>query len=52
MTECQQKIKELREIIPSPSKCMGASLYANGGHLLKEIITPNWEEIKNVFARY
>ena len=37
-------IKELREIIPSPSKCMGASLYANGGHLLKEIITPNWED--------
>lgn len=37
-------VKELREIIPSPSKCMGASLYANGGHLLKEIITPNWED--------
>ncbi len=37
-------IKELREIIPSPSKCMGASLYANGGHLLKEIVTPNWED--------
>ena len=37
-------IKELREITPSPSKCMGASLYANGGHLLKEIITPNWED--------
>ena len=37
-------IKELREITPSPAKCMGASLYANGGHLLKEIITPNWED--------
>ena len=37
-------IKELREITPSPSICMGASLYANGGHLLKEIITPNWED--------
>ena len=37
-------IKELREITPSPSKCMGASLYANGGQLLKEIITPNWED--------
>lgn len=37
-------VKELREIIPSPSKCMGASLYANGGQLLKEIITPNWED--------
>ena len=37
-------IKELREITPSPSKCMGASLYANGGQLLKEIITPNGED--------
>ena len=37
-------IKELREITPSLSKCMGASLYANGGQLLKEIITPNWED--------
>ena len=37
-------LEELREITPSPSKCMGASLYANGGQLLKEIITPNWED--------
>ncbi len=36
-------IKELRELCPTPSKCMGASNYANGGLILKEIITPNWE---------
>lgn len=37
-------IKELRELCPTPSKCMGASSFANGGLLLKEIITPKWEE--------
>lgn len=37
-------IKELRDLASSPSKCMGASSYANGGLLLKEIITPNWED--------
>lgn len=37
-------IKELRELSPTPSKCMGASSFANGGLLLKEIITPKWEE--------
>ena len=37
-------IKELRDLAPAPSKCMGASFYANGGLLLKEIITPNWED--------
>lgn len=37
-------IKELRELCPSPSKCMGASNYANGGLLLKDIITPNWQD--------
>ena len=35
--------KELKELCPTPSKCMGASPYANGGILLKEIITPKWE---------
>ena len=29
-----------REFIPTPSKCMGASVYANGGVTTKEIITP------------
>lgn len=37
-------IKELRELCPTPSKCMGASNYANGGLLLKEINTPNWQD--------
>lgn len=37
-------IKELRELCPSPSKCMGNSPYANGGLLLKDIITPNWQD--------
>ena len=35
--------KEIKDILPTPSKCMGASEYANGGLLLKEIITPKWE---------
>ena len=37
-------IKELRDLCPSPNKCMGNSPYANGGLLLKEIITPNWQD--------
>ena len=37
-------VKELKELCPTPSKCMGASSYANGGTILKEIITPNWED--------
>jgi len=37
-------IKELRELCPNPSKCMGVSPYANGGLLLKDIIKPNWED--------
>ena len=37
-------IKELRDLCPSPSKCMGASSYANGGLILKEIVTPKWED--------
>lgn len=44
-------IKELKDLAPSPSKCMGASNFANGGLLLKDIITPKWEnyalDIKN-----
>ena len=36
-------VRELRELCPPPTKCMGSSPYANGGSLLKEIITPNWE---------
>lgn len=35
--------KELKELCPTPSKCMGKSDFANGGLLLKELITPNWE---------
>jgi xylulose-5-phosphate/fructose-6-phosphate phosphoketolase len=34
---------ELRELTPIPDKCMGASAYANGGLLLQELQTPNWE---------
>ena len=37
-------VKELKDLCPSPSKCMGISSYANGGVLLKDIITPNWED--------
>ena len=36
-------IKELRDLNPPISKCMGASPYANGGMLLKDIIVPKWE---------
>ena len=36
--------KELKELCPTPSKCMGNSQYANGGLLLKDIIVPNWED--------
>ena len=37
-------IPELRELCPTYSKCMGASNYANGGLLLKELKTPDWEK--------
>ena len=37
-------IKELKDLCPPISKCMGASSFANGGLLLKELIVPNWEE--------
>ena len=33
-------ISELRSIAPASNKCMGASQYANGGLLTKNIITP------------
>lgn len=36
--------KDLKELVPTTSKCMGNSQYANGGLLLKDIITPNWED--------
>ncbi len=35
--------KELKELCPPLSKCMGNSPYANGGLLLKDIIVPKWE---------
>lgn len=34
---------EIKAILPTTTKCMGASPYANGGMLLKELITPNWQ---------
>ena len=37
-------IKDLRDLSPLPSHCMGASPYANGGLLLKEINVPDWQE--------
>lgn len=37
-------IKSLRSLCPAPSKCMGAISEANGGLLLKELITPKWED--------
>lgn len=37
-------IKRLKDLNPPLNKCMGSSSYANGGLLLKEINTPNWED--------
>ncbi len=37
-------IAELKELCPPINKCMGNSAYANGGLLLKELKTPNWED--------
>ena len=37
-------VKRLIDLNPPLNKCMGASSYANGGLLLKEIKTPNWED--------
>ena len=37
-------IKELRDLNPSLEKCMGNQKVANGGLLLKELKTPNWED--------
>ena len=37
-------IKELKDLCPPLNKCMGFSLHANGGLLLKELIVPNWED--------
>ena len=36
--------KELKELCPNLSKCMGSQAFANGGLLLKDIITPKWED--------
>ncbi len=36
--------KELKELCPPAAKCMGASSYANGGLLLKNLETPNWKD--------
>ena len=36
-------IRDLRELCPPINYCMGDSSYANGGTLLKDIITPDWE---------
>ncbi len=44
--------KELRELIPSPSKCMGASPFANGGLLLKDLVVPNWEDYTLKFEKH
>ena len=35
--------KELKELCPPISKCMGDSNFANGGLLLKDLVTPKWE---------
>ena len=35
-------IKELKSLCPPINKCMGASPYANGGLLLKDIMVPDW----------
>ncbi len=37
-------IKELKALCPPLTKCMGSSSFTNGGLLLKDIITPNWED--------
>ena len=37
-------VRELKELCPPINSCMGASPYANGGTILKDIITPDWEE--------
>ncbi|MBQ8131090.1 MAG: phosphoketolase family protein [Bacilli bacterium] len=37
-------IKELRDMTPTISRCMGMSNYANGGILLKELVVPHWKD--------
>ena len=41
--ECKLK-PEIKSILPPKDKCMGASIYANGGIVRKEINTPDWEK--------
>ena len=43
-TESGKLIPRLKAIVPFPDQCMGANRHANGGLLLKEIKTPNWED--------
>lgn len=37
-------IKDLKSLCPPINKCMGASPYANGGLLLKDIMVPDWHD--------
>ena len=37
---------DLKELVPSKDKRMGASLHANGGLILKELRTPNFRDYK------
>ena len=37
-------IKELRELCPPVNKCMGASSFANGGLILKDLVIPEWRD--------
>ena len=37
-------IKNLKSLCPTPNRCMGASSFANGGLLLKDIKTPEWQD--------
>lgn len=37
-------IDELQELIPSPKRRMGSNPHTNGGHLLKDLILPNFRK--------
>ena len=37
-------VKRLQDLCPPLNKCMGMNAHANGGLLLKDIITPDWED--------
>ena len=36
-------VKRLKDLVPPPNRTMGASPYANGGLLLKDLEVPKWE---------